>query len=103
MVNRFPYYWSRDPEPFNKKEWALLGAGVALGIFGFFTPAPLNGIFFTIGFISMNLSFCGLFVLMVDPIGGTRWKKTGRENLPKYFVIFSAAVLFILVTLCAIM
>lgn len=92
-----------DPEPFNKKEWALLGVGVALGVLGFFMPAPINGILLAIGLFSVYISFCGLFVLMVDPIGGTRWKKTGRENLPKYFAIFSAAILFILITICAIM
>lgn len=94
-----------DPEPFNKKEWGLLGVGVALGLLGFFTPMPINGIFFTIGLISTNLSFCAFHVLMVDPITGARWgkEKRVRENIPKYFVIFSATILFILIFLCAIM
>lgn len=92
-----------DPEPFNKKDWGLLGTGVALGLLGFFMPAPINGIFFAIGFFSIHLAFCGLHVLMVDPITGTRWEKKGRDNLPKYFVIVSSVVLLTMIVLCAIM
>lgn len=92
-----------DPEPFNKKDWGLILSGVALGSLGFIAPAPFKIFLIPVFLFSIHLAFCGLHVLMVDPITGTRWDKKGRDNLPKYFVIVSSVVLLTMIVLCAIM
>ena len=92
-----------DPEPFNKKDWGLVLGGTLIGALGFIAPAPFKILLIPIFFFSVYMAFCGFHVLMVDPITGTRWEKKGRDNLPKYFVIVSASLLFVLIILCAIM
>lgn len=92
-----------DPEPFNKKDWGLILGGTVIGALGFFVPAQFKIFLIPIFFFSIYMAFCGLHVLMVDPIGRTRWEKKGRDKLPKYFVIISSVVLLTLIVLYAIM
>lgn len=94
-----------DPEPFNKKDWGLVLSGTVIGALGFIAPAPFKIFLIPVFLFSIYMAFCGFHVLMVDPITGTRWgeEKKARNNLPKYFVIASASLLFVLIILCAIM
>lgn len=100
-----------DPEPFSPKEWLLFAGGTALGAIGLIAhytirpPLSLTVPLVIIGFISLHLLLCGLHVMMVDPLTGSRYSKEKepfRKNFPKYFVLISLFVLLTLLILCAI-